>query len=45
MKELVINNNIFDSIKHIDEIGNEYCEARELMIILGYNSGKIFIRL
>ena len=27
----------FDDIKHIDEIGNEYWEARELMFVLGYS--------
>ena len=26
----------FDDIRHIDELGNEYWEARELMIALGY---------
>lgn len=27
----------FDDIKHIDEIGNEYWEAREFMLSLGYS--------
>ena len=27
---------IFDSIKHIDEFGNEYWEARELQKVLEY---------
>lgn len=27
----------FDDIRHIDELGNEYWEARELMISLGYS--------
>ena len=31
------NKNIFESIKHIDENGNEFWYARELQIILGYN--------
>lgn len=31
------NENIFESIKHIDEYGNEYWEARELMPILEYS--------
>ena len=31
-----INNNIFESIKHIDENGNEFWYARELMKVLGY---------
>ncbi len=26
----------FEDIKHIDEAGNEYWEARELQVILGY---------
>lgn len=30
------NENTFDSIKHIDEFGNEYWEARELQRVLGY---------
>ncbi|MBO4601415.1 MAG: DNA damage-inducible protein D [Bacilli bacterium] len=30
------NNNIFESIKHIDDDGNEYWYARELMKALGY---------
>ena len=29
-------NNIFESIKHIDETGSEYWYARELQVILGY---------
>ena len=28
---------IFEDIKHIDENGNEYWQARELQSILGYN--------
>ena len=31
-----INNSTFESIKHIDENGNEYWEARELMLALDY---------
>ncbi len=30
------NQNVFESIKHIDEYGNEYWEARELMLALEY---------
>ena len=26
----------FDDIKHLDELGNEYWEAREFMLVLGY---------
>ncbi len=33
---------IFDSIKHIDEYGNEYWEARELMPLLEYNKWENF---
>lgn len=38
MKELIDNySNIFEEIKHIDEYGNEYWEARELQKALEYN--------
>ena len=38
MKELEkINETIFESIKHVDDDGNEYWYARELQYILGYN--------
>ena len=33
---------IFDDIKHIDENGNEYWEARELMRLLGYKEWRLF---
>ena len=36
MNELEIIYDTFDSIKHIDEYGNEYWFARELMLILEY---------
>ena len=37
MKEIKnYTESIFDSIKHIDEFGNEYWEARELMCALEY---------
>lgn len=36
MNDLEINNSMFENIKHIDENGNEYWEARELMIVLEY---------
>ena len=36
-KELIKNNLNFESIKHIDEEGNEFWYARELMIILQYS--------
>ena len=36
MNELEINYNVFESIKHIDEYGNEYWYARELEAVLEY---------
>ena len=33
---------IFEDIKHIDEFGNEYWEARELQKILGYKEWRLF---
>ena len=33
---------IFENIKHIDELGNEYWEARELQQILGYKEWRYF---
>ena len=32
----IIDNNVFENIKHIDNDGNEYWLARELMVALGY---------
>ena len=32
----------FDEIKHIDEFGNEYWEARELMLLLEYSKWENF---
>ena len=45
MNELKINNSVFESIKHIDELGNEYWEARELMTILEYKKWQKFINV
>ena len=42
MKELEINNSIFESIKHVDEDGNEYWFARELQIALEYKEWRKF---
>ncbi len=42
MNNLEVNNNIFESIKHIDEYGNDYWEARELQQILGYKEWRYF---
>lgn len=36
------NNSIFESIKHIDEDGNEYWEARELQKVLEYKEWRKF---
>lgn len=36
---------IFENIKHIDEFGNEYWDARELMLCWNIVNGRIFIRL
>ena len=38
----VINNNMFDDIKHIDKEGNEYWLARELMVALQYTKWENF---
>lgn len=42
MNDLKINNSVFESIKHIDEEGNEYWYARELMPILEYKKWERF---
>ena len=36
------NEKTFESIKHIDEFGNEYWEARELQLVLGYKEWRYF---
>lgn len=36
MNKIETNNNLFESIKHSDEYGNEYWEARELQKVLEY---------
>ena len=33
----------FDDIKHVDEKGNEYWEARELQKVLGYKEWRYFL--
>lgn len=43
MNELEINDNVFESIKHIDENGNEYWKARELMRTLEYSEYRKFL--
>ena len=43
MKDIVeYNESVFDSIKHIDEDGNEYWYARELMPLLEYKEWRKF---
>ncbi len=42
MNDLKIRYNTFESIKHIDEFGNEYWEARELQHILEYTQWRRF---
>ena len=42
MNEIELNNNVFESIKHIDEYGNEYWSARELMKALEYKKWERF---
>jgi len=37
------NEKVFETIKHIDENGNEYWEARELQQILGYKEWRYFL--
>ena len=45
MKEIYINNKPFENIKHIDEFGNEYWYARELMPILQYSNWQNFEKI
>ena len=42
MNGIILNNSIFENIKHIDENGNEYWEARELMPLLEYSKWENF---
>ena len=42
MKELEINNSIFENVKHLDEMGNEYWLARELQLVLEYKEWRKF---
>ena len=35
----------FEDIKHIDELGNEYWEARELMLALEYSKQEHFAKV
>ena len=38
-----INETIFESIKHVDEDGNEYWYARELQKVLEYTEWRKFV--
>ena len=40
--ELEFKEKVFDEIRHVDEYGNEYWEARELQQILGYKEWRYF---
>jgi len=42
MNEIEKTKSIFDSIKHIDELGNEYWYARELQMVLDYTQWRRF---
>ena len=42
MNELMLNNSIFENIKHIDDNGNEYWLARELQRVLQYSEWRNF---
>ena len=42
MSKVEINNNIFESIKHINEFGEEYWMARELQKVLQYTDWRNF---
>ena len=42
MEKSLINNNMFEDIKHIDEFGNEFWYARELQLTLKYSQRRRF---
>jgi len=42
VNSLTINYDVFESIKHIDELGFEYWLARELQVVLGYKEWRKF---
>ena len=45
MNELRINNDVFESIKHIDKYGNEFWYARELQNVLEYKKWQKFSKV
>lgn len=42
MNDLELSSSIFENIKHIDEFGNEYWNARELQKTLNYKEWRKF---
>ena len=42
MNELMLNNSIFENVKHVDENGNEYWFARDLQDVLKYKEWRKF---
>ena len=42
MNELMLNNSIFENVKHVDENGNEYWFARDLQKVLNYSQWRRF---
>ena len=42
MNKSILNAKIFENIKHIDNYGNEYWEARELQKVLEYKEWRKF---
>ena len=45
MNEIIKTESVFEDIKHIDEFGNEYWLARELMVVLEYKRWDKFINV
>ena len=45
MNELMLNNSIFENIKHIDEHESEYWYARELSKVLEYRDWRNFLKV
>lgn len=42
MDEILVNDITFEDIRHVDNAGNEYWDARELMYLLGYSKWENF---
>lgn len=45
MNKSILNAKIFENIKHIDNYGNEYWEARELQKVLEYKEWRNFLKV